>query len=137
MIYSMPVWLYAGLIVLALVAGAIGAATIAAFLHERWADEFWKQAEADEERAWLDGIREGLRRAARHVEAAERYIDAIEHLEPVPDLAPTLMQLPAPRAGLAAADGETTFIQALKTAPIDQVADVFGGWRPTEKEKIS
>jgi hypothetical protein len=137
MIYSMPVWLYAGLIVLALAAGGITAATVAAYVHERRAAEFWNQAEADEERAFLDGVREGLRRAARHVEAAERYIDAIEHLEPMPDLAPTLMQLPAPRAELAAADGETTFVQALKTAPIDQVADVFTGWRPTEKEKIS
>jgi hypothetical protein len=137
MIYSMPVWLYAGLIALALAAGGLTAATVAAFIHERLADEFWKQAEADEERAFIDGTREGLRRASAHVLAAEHYIDALERLEPVPDPAPTLMQLPAPRAGLAAADGETTFVQALRLAPIDQVADVFTGWRPAEKETIS
>jgi uncharacterized membrane protein len=125
MIYSMPVWLYAGLIALALIAGALCAATVAAFIHERLADEFWKRAAADEERA------------SAHVLAAEHYIDALERLEPVPDPAPTLMQLPAPRAGLAAADGETTFVQALRLAPIDQVADVFTGWRPAEKETIS
>jgi hypothetical protein len=146
MIYEMSAWMYGGLLALALAAGAFAAATVATWRHERQAAVFWERAQENSDRVFLEGVAEGLRASMQQVAAAERLLDQLAR-PPAPP--PALRRLPVGRdrprprhipgelpadgdqrprhipGELAPADGETSFVKALRTAPIDQIPGLF------------
>jgi hypothetical protein len=133
MIYEMSAWLYAGLLALALAGGALAAATVAAWVHERKAGVFWEQAEEAADRRFLEGVAEGLRASMLQVAAAEQMLDQLAR-PPAPPTAlrrlPVGRDRPRPQPNrapgeLPPADGETSFVKALRTAPLDHIPGLF------------